>query len=310
LEDDWATGPGRASRLGLLSVLRQWPAGRPLLLAPGVLHSYAWLLASAIALRHRVWVYVPMTHSAVRMSYRWAALRDVAIAPWLRRVDGWITIDDAHARKLDTLWRVPAPVFVLPNVVDLDTAPEPRAEADAAELRVVFLGRFDMHQKGLDWLVSVLRVRPPWATNCHWRFQGCGPGEGALQELASALGPHRMQVLPFGPVNVTLAVSDVLILPSRYEGVPLVALEATSYGVPVVASHETDLAPLLPAGSLFKFGDAAGLQASVESLRDANARRAAVEHSRRCMIASLSPSRYHRARRNIVRALQQSAGQR
>lgn len=304
---DGAAGSGQASRLGLLAVLRRWPVGRPLLLAPGVLHSSAWLLAAAVALGHRVWVYVPMTHSAVRMNYRWAALRDVALAPWLRRVEGWITIDDAHARQLDTLWQVPAPVYVLPNVYSMDPAAGRRADASGAALRVLFLGRFDMHQKGLDWLVGVLRARPPWAMCYRWQFQGRGPGEGALQELASALGPHRVQVQPFGPVDDALAVSDVLLLPSRFEGVPLVALEATSYGVPVIASQETGLSPLLPTESLFKFGDAAGLQAALQSLREVDARRAAVEYSRNRIIVNMPPSRYHRARRTIVRALQQPA---
>jgi len=307
---DGVAGAGPASRLRLLAALRRWPAGRPLLLAPGVLHSSAWLLATAVALGHRVWVYVPMTHSALRMNYRWAALRDAAIAPWLRRVEGWITIDDAHAHQLDRLWHVPAPVYVLPNVARLASAPEPLPDAGESALHVVFLGRFDMHQKGLDWLIGVLRARPPWATHCHWRFQGRGPGEGALQELASALGPHRVQVHPFGRVDDALAVSDVLLLPSRYEGVPLVALEAASHGVPVVASRETDLTPLLPPRSLFQFGDAAGLQASLESLRDADARRAAVAHTRDRIAANLPSGRYHRARRNIVRALQQAAGSR
>jgi glycosyltransferase involved in cell wall biosynthesis len=312
----WAeerAGRGGVPSLKLLAALQRWPADRPLLLAPGVLHSSAWLLAAAVTLRRAVWVYVPMTHSAQRMKYRWAALRDAAIAPWLRRVEGWITIDEAQARQLNQLWRVTAPIHVLPNVARLEpSAPSAtlspsaglRRETGQGLLRVVFLGRFDLHQKGLDWLVEVLRARPPWALNCHWSFQGRGPGEPLLQELASALGPHRVQILPFGPIEDALAENDVLLLPSRYEGVPLVALEAASHHVPVVASRETELEPLLPRESLFSFGDDRGLQAALESLRDAEARSAAASYTRSRILTLLPLRRYHRARRNIVRALQ------
>jgi glycosyltransferase involved in cell wall biosynthesis len=309
----WVDGrdsPGLAPPLRMLAALRRWPADRPLLLAPGVLHSSAWLLAAALTLRRRVWVYVPMTHSAQRMNYRWAAWRDAAIAPWLRRVEGWITIDEAHARRLKGLWRVTAPVHVLPNVAPPDAVAGQHHETDDGVLRVVFLGRFDIHQKGLDWLVGVLRARPPWAMQCHWSFQGRGPGEPLLQELASALGPHRVRILPFGPIEDTLAASDVLLLPSRYEGVPLVALEAASRGVAIVASHETDLEPLLPKASLFSFGDASGLQAALESLRDADVRSAAAACTRGRILTLLPPRRYHRARRNIVGALQCRTGPR
>jgi glycosyltransferase involved in cell wall biosynthesis len=298
---------GLTPRLGLLAALRRWPASRPLLLAPGVLHSDAWLLLAALALRRRVWVYVPMTHSARRMSFRWAALRDATIAPWLRQVDGWITIDDAHAHRLTKQWHVPAPVYVLPNVVRLNAVPSPGHETANDMLRVAFVGRFDLHQKGLDWLVGVLRARPAWALGCHWWFQGQGPGEAALLELASALGPQHVQVRPFGPIDDALLASDVLLLPSRYEGVPLVALEAVSRGVPVVASRESDLGLLLPQASLFDFGDVAGLQAALGSLRDADARREAAAYSRLRMLVVLPPRRYHRARRNVVRALRQHA---
>src|SRR5205814_4460271 len=119
--------------------------------------------------------------------------------------------------------------------------------------------RFDAWQKGLDWLTALIARDSRWREAYRWHFQGRGTAERRLLELASALGPQHVVVQPHGPIDEALDASDVLLLPSRYEGEPLVALEATLRGWPVVASRESGLGTLLPPGSLFEFGDAAGL---------------------------------------------------
>jgi glycosyltransferase involved in cell wall biosynthesis len=303
---DTATG----QRLAALRVLQHWPRHRPLLLAPGVLHAAGWLLAAAVLLRHRVWVYVPNAHSAQRMGYRWAAARDRAITPWLRRVEAMITVDDGHALALREAWRVAAPVHCLPNLPRLPPAPagKPAAPPGDGALRIAYVGRFDAHAKGLDWLAGLLRRCPAWAEPSRWLFQGHGPAETLLLELASALGPQRVQVQPHAPLDDALARCDVLVLPSRYEGVPLVALEATARGWPVVASRQAGVERLLPATSLFEFGDEAGLRDALASLQQAPARAAAVAHARAQRQALWPAARHQAARRAIVDAWRTPAG--
>jgi len=295
------TGPGRAA---LLRALRRWPAGTPVLLAPGVLHTDAWLLAAALALGRAVWVYVPMAYSARHMGYRHAALRDRLLAPWLHHVRLWITVDEAQRRWLHRHWQVPAPALVLPNLPRLAPRPVPLWQAaDDARLRVCWVGRFDPWQKGLDWLAGLLRDDPHWHAHYRWHFQGRGPGELALLELASALGPQHMQVHAHAPIDQALAGSDLLLLPSRYEGVPLVALEATALGWPVVASRQAGLAALLPAESLFEFGDRAGLDRALARMRDPAARMQAVAHARRQLARLHAPQRYRPALLALVQHL-------
>lgn len=300
--------PGQATRRGLLRLLQAWPAQRPLLLAPGVLHAQAWLLAAAVLLRRQVWVYTPMTHSAVQMGYRAGALRDRLLAPWLRHVDSWITIDAQQALALRQHWQVQAPVHVLPNLARVagTAAPTPPPAADG-RLRVAFVGRFEAWQKGLDWLAALLRHDATLRSSCHWQFQGRGPGALALLELASALGPQHVTVRAHAPLDTALAGCDLLLLPSRYEGLPLVALEATLRGWPVVASRSAGLAALLPASSLFDFGDAVGLARALDTLRRADARAGAVAHARARLNAPGLEARYRRALHSLVRTLQQAA---
>jgi glycosyltransferase involved in cell wall biosynthesis len=301
-----AAPPPLAPAAALRELGRAAP-GRPLLLAPGVLHHEAWLTAAAVALRRRVWLYVPMTHTARQMGYRAAAWRDAALAGWLRRVHGFITIDEQQCSLLRRSWRVPAPVLVLPNRVRLRGASPPvPAPAPHGRLRVGYVGRFDQHQKGLDWLAQRLRTDGALADAAVWHFQGRGPGEAALHALAAALGPQRVQVHAFAPLESALARIDVLLLASRYEGLPLVALEATARGWPVVASDRAGLQALLPPASLFGFGDAAGLRRALASLATPSARRAAVAHARRRLAEHLPDHQYHAARAQVVQAQRQA----
>lgn len=303
---DWlAPGlPGTRPRAALLQVLRRWPAGVPVLLAPGVLHSQAWLLAAAVALGLQVWVYVPMAYSARRMGYRHAALRDHLLAPWLRQVRLWITVDHRQCRWLHRHWGLPAPVLVLPNLPRLALQPAPSLQRAAdARLRVAWVGRFDPWQKGLDWLASLLQDAPHWHQHYRWRFQGRGPGELALQALASSLGPQHVQVHPHAPIQQALADSDVLLLPSRYEGLPLVALEATALGWPVVASRQAGLAALLPPDALFDFGDPAGLDRALSRMRCPAARAQAVAHAQGRLARQHAPQCYRPALQALVHHL-------
>jgi glycosyltransferase involved in cell wall biosynthesis len=299
-------GPGASHRAGVVAALAALPRSTPLLLAPGVLHAQAWLLAAAVALGHRPWVYVPMTYTAAQMGYRAADWRDRLLAPWLQAVQGWVTIDAFQAQQLRTAWGVHRPIHVLPNVVRLPVAvaslapPLPDAHGD---LRVAYVGRFDPVMKGLDWLSALLRQRPAALRSVRWCFQGEGPGGPLLQALAQDLGPERVQVRPFAPLDPALAACDVLVMPSRYEGFPLVALEATARGWPVVATHGARLGELLPAQSQFEFGDAAGLARALELLRSAAARQEAVVYAQQRLAQLLPPERYAAALRSVVGAM-------
>lgn len=299
--------PGAASAardfLATWRLLARLPRDVPVLLAPGVLQAAPLQWLAAFLQGRRVAGYVPMAYSSRRMGLRGGALRDWLVARVVRRFDLWITICEEQRDLLVRQWRVTAPVLVLPNRLSLGAAAVRRGTPDrAGELRVLFAGRFDANQKGLDWLSGVLRRRcAQWQGRARFTFMGQGPYAAALAALAEEL--RGVRVLPWGDVRAALREADVLLLPSRFEGVPLVALEATHYGVPVLGSRQAGLAGLVPAASLFDFGDEAGLWRALHDMADPGSRAAALAHARARLQQVAAPEAFHRGVRRVVGTL-------
>ncbi|WP_413111320.1 glycosyltransferase family 4 protein [Thaumasiovibrio sp. DFM-14] len=125
----------------------------------------------------------------------------------------------------------------------VDMAPyrgiEPVQKTDK-RLRFAFVGRLS-HEKGLDRFVHLSTQ----FQQHEWHVYGDGPQRHALHDA-----PH---IHNHGQVSSMLAHwqhIDVLILPSRQEGLPMVALEAMAARVVVLATNVGQLPQLLPAFSV------------------------------------------------------------
>ena len=127
-------------------------------------------------------------------------------------------------------------------------APHPiGAKTCAADLRVVFGGRLE-HQKGADLLPEILaRTRPAHGPATLVIF-GAGTFEPQLRALRAA-PPNGWRVEVHPPAHSfadQLAAFDLCLMPSRYEGLGLVAVESLLAGVPVVATQVAGLDEVFP----------------------------------------------------------------
>jgi glycosyltransferase involved in cell wall biosynthesis len=143
-------------------------------------------------------------------------------------------------------------LVVIPNGVDL--ARLSRLEpADLCTLGVspghktlLFAGRLD-RQKGIDAFLpiatKILEEFPDW----EWVVVGDGPLRPWLIQQASASpAGRRIHFVGWQPdVGPIMAASDVLVLPSRWEGMPNVVLEAMACGKPVLATRTEGVTELL-----------------------------------------------------------------
>ena len=114
---------------------------------------------------------------------------------------------------------------------------------------VTCIGRLD-RQKGLDWLLETAAIWLPQLPRCDLLLVGQGPERRKLEAQCRGLGiGDRVHFAGWRPdVAEILAASRLLVLPSAWEGMPNVVLEAMAAGLPVVATDVEGVRELLGAG--------------------------------------------------------------
>lgn len=170
-----------------------------------------------------------------------------------QRVERWISplvqkfvcVSQSVADYSATTARLPInKLHVIPNGVDAarfrDALPADRAALGLPPNRrfLIAVGRLDP-QKGQDWLLpqlpQVFDARPDYDL----LLVGDGPERVRLQSQANALNLQgRVHFLGWQPdVPGLLKLADLLLLPSRWEGMPNVLLEAMAAGLPFVSTE-------------------------------------------------------------------------
>lgn len=162
---------------------------------------------------------------------------------------------------------VPAPPAAAPAAGAVEKA---RADIAAGGRPVVLaVGRY-APQKGFDVLVdamSLLRDRDPAPLLA---IAGDGPLAAQLARQARAVRADVRFLGPRSDVPALLAAADVAVVPSRWEGQPLIVQEVLQAGRPLVASRVGGIPALTgPDGALLvPPGDPAQLAAALRSVLD------------------------------------------
>jgi glycosyltransferase involved in cell wall biosynthesis len=116
---------------------------------------------------------------------------------------------------------------------------------------VLFVGRLEIAQKGLDLLVEAFALAAPRIAG-DLVIVGAGPDGSRVRELVERAGlTDRVRFA--GPVDgagalALMAGSRLVAMPSRYETFGMVAVEALATGTPVVAFDIDGLREVLPVG--------------------------------------------------------------
>ncbi|MCR5866960.1 glycosyltransferase family 4 protein [Aquincola sp. J276] len=202
-----------------------------------------------------------------------------------RVTDRMIVLNDADAAIARNLLGVPEHrLALLPNGVDVDTyapaTPERRQALrqsafgiQAPEHVIVgMVGRLWLQKNPQCFVRAAIRVT---AQRRNVSFFMVGDGEFRSELVASieASGhADRIRILGWrSDVPELLKALDVMVLPSRWEGMPLAILEAMSSAVPVVASDIPGNQHLVEDGSdgrLFAVDDDEALAAALIDLVD------------------------------------------
>ncbi|MFL5733896.1 MAG: glycosyltransferase family 4 protein [Chloroflexia bacterium] len=199
--------------------------------------------------------------------------------PLLSRFRYYVAVAPGIARQLRHKLGGDIQVRVVPNSVGDVFYSHSQASGSPgapAPPYVLFLGRIDIYQKGLDRLVPAFDLAAERIPGLKLVIAGGGvPSQEKKLSSLVAAARHRERVQVLGSVDTNRAAelmkgALLLAMPSRYEAWPLTALEAGAAGVPVVGSDIAGVNDAAPP-----FPKAHGLpvpQADVPAFADAFAR--------------------------------------
>ena len=144
------------------------------------------------------------------------------------KYDAFVVLTEEDRR----LWKHARNISVIYNACTL-TVHEP---AVLENKQVVAVGRLT-EQKGFDWLISIWKIVSEAYPD--WRLVIVGEGEQKAmleEEIRSRNLRERVEIRPFTRAIVPVYLeSSVYVMTSRYEGFPMVLIEAMACGLPVVS---------------------------------------------------------------------------
>jgi len=179
-----------------------------------------------------------------------------------RKLDKVIALcqDDAHRfHEYDNCFN--------PEVIYNPLTLQPESISKGQSKRFLTIGRFTPLHKGIDLLIEAFRLFSQHHADWHLDIVGEGQEEQTYKHLIEQYQlEDRITIHPFtNHVQAFYSNAQVYVLSSRWEGMPLVLVEAMSHGLPVVTSDLPVSQEILgDFGMYFKNGDVEDLAQRLE----------------------------------------------
>ena len=208
-----------------------------------------------------------------------------ALERWmLRRTADVCVTSDWLARELSPLVAPGTRLHLVRSGVPDEFFEVERAERD----HLLYYGRFDVYQKGLDVLLAAMSRLEAEGRMPKLRLLGRGRDADRLKAMVAERGlaasvsvedrPSRARVLE------AMAGALAQVHPSRFEGLPMAPAEGMAAGVPVIATDvgaTTEVLENGQGGLLIVPGEASALAEAIAAMVADPARRAALSASAR-----------------------------
>ena len=240
-------------------------------LSPDIIH-----LHSTFAGLIRIPLFFNRKFKIVYCSHGWAFSQDVGIAKKIVygliervlhfRTDACVNISENDSREAKKFFISGRNVFTvfngISNISEFSEFNRNKLKSNA-DLRIVFVGRFD-RQKGVDILVRVFeKIKNK---NAELLLIGAPVVDSGNQLVTSDNRIKFLGWLRRDQVMTYLADAHAVVIPSRWEGFGLIAIEAMRSGVAVICSNVGELPTIVADGkSGFVFSSEKQLQEILES---------------------------------------------
>jgi glycosyltransferase involved in cell wall biosynthesis len=205
---------------------------------PDIIHTHhLWLVSSLV---RRLFPHIPVVTTChgtdLRQFQNCVHLRDKVLRG-CRHLNAALALSAAQKKDIERLYQLPPEKVVVcgagynDGMFTVGTKPVPRP------VQLVYAGKF-WNAKGLPWLLKALKriEAPDW--QLHMVGGGSGPENDECLRLANDLG-ERVTVhglIPQARLAAIFKQAHLFVLPSFFEGLPLVVLEALASGCRVIAN--------------------------------------------------------------------------
>jgi len=163
------------------------------------------------------------------------------------KFDVRVVISEAVGIRLRQTGVEESRIRLIRNGIDLENFKPVAPQAGPGVGRIVFAGRLDPVKRPL-LLVDIARaLLKRGRSDFRFIVAGDGPKEHALRRKLKETGfAHLFDLVGYVPNLASIfATADLVVIPSRSEGLPLVLLEALASGKPVVASNVGEIGEVL-----------------------------------------------------------------
>jgi glycosyltransferase involved in cell wall biosynthesis len=239
-------------RRGASRAMSEWKPDVLLVNLPSAEYGATPLLArpegvSAVGILH-----VP--GSPRRLGFRLGRLRERLARRALGGLDAVCVLTESAARTYEELWagdgtRIRTINLPRPHLDRLDRDEARNALGLPPGPIVGIAGRVSVKQKGHDTFVAAAAALAGRRPDVAFAVAGAGRDAGRVEEMVRQRGlEDRFHLLGHvQPIGTFLSAIDAIAVPSRFEGLPLIALEALELGVPGVAASTDGLRDVWPA---------------------------------------------------------------
>jgi len=214
---------------------------------PDVIHSHhLWILSS---LTRRLFPDIPMVTSChstdLRQSVLCPHIKQRVVEP-CQHIDHILALSCDQRDSIVDLYGIdPARISVVGGGFD-DRMFSPKLKKAAPPVKMLYAGKLSF-SKGVDCLLRAFNSLPDQDVELHLAGSGSGDEERYCLELAAGLGKR---VTVHGQIDqrklaALMAGCHVFILPSFFEGLPLVLLEAVACGCRIITTDLTGCLELL-----------------------------------------------------------------
>lgn len=178
----------------------------------------------------------------------------------VRRADFIGSIGQKQAEEVVKLYGISREkIFDLPDGVELKKIVNPAANPkkkrclglDDSDLVLICVSRLAVN-KGTQYLIQAVDILAKRLKNIKLILVGSGPQEKKLGNIIKKFNLTD-RIRHFKDVNDEelseyYGLADIFVLPTLYEGLPLVLLEAAAYGLPIITTDITDNSQIVKNG--------------------------------------------------------------